>query len=656
MNRLTIKWITATLTRLLYLVVASVLLVALLTTLERGIPSALLGSLASSSQAADLHHSDGGTWQTYNTSNSELASNVVMSIAVEDGKKWFGTNSGVSVFDGENWTTFNTSNSELAHNRVTGIAIDQEGNKWFGTRGGVSVLDDGGTPHNKGDDTWTTYEASSWPGLTSNLISAIAIDKSGNTWVGSKVNDGSGYGVSKFNGASWTPYNTSTWDLTCDSINAIAVDTPGNVWVGTSTGGVSKFDGEDWIHYTKSNSGLKDNHVLSIAIEGADVKWFGGCSNGYIEWCFFFECEAAAVSRFDGGWATYSPPGIKVKASAVDWEGNKWFGTQWYGVSKFDGATWTTYDTSTVPELGSNHIAAIAVDNEGNIWFATYGGVSTYSFSTPPLTPTPTATPADTPTPTSTPTPTDTPTPTVTLTPTPTTMATPTHTPTPTDTHTPTVTATPTITPTPGPTSTPTATGSPTPTATITPTPTPSGTPTITPTYTATPTSTATPTITNTPTITPTPRPLTFKTFLPHTVKQSLPCGWDDPDDDEPGNDLWGNPDVPYGSGLFYQRTFWSLTQPEGQKGNDPDWFKWKVEYTGYHWLWTQDLDPSSLRIWLLVVRPTGDPADPFEYLAWGESYGPGELKVWLEQGQTYFVLVSNLTSPEVGCYSLRLE
>lgn len=146
------------------------------------------------------------------------------------------------------------------------------------------------------------------------------------------------------------------------------------------------------------------------------------------------------------------------------------------------------------------------------------------------------------------------------------------------------------------------------------------------------------------------------KIFLPYTIKQGLPCGWNDPDDDEPGNDLWTSPHVPYGSGLFYHRTFWSLTQPEGQKGNDPDWFKWKVEWTGIHWLWTQNLDPSSLRIKLFVCWATGEPANPLACEVAGEAYGPGQLKVELEQGQTYFVLVTNLTSPQVGCYSLRLE
>ena len=139
-------------------------------------------------------------------------------------------------------------------------------------------------------------------------------------------------------------------------------------------------------------------------------------------------------------------------------------------------------------------------------------------------------------------------------------------------------------------------------------------------------------------------------------MKHGLPCGWDDPDDNEPGNDLWKDSSVPHGSGLFVDRTFWSLTQPVGKKGNDPDWFQWKVNWTGTHWLWVQGLEPSNLGIWLLVSQATGDPPDLLTPIAWGEAYGSGELEVWLEEGQKYYVLVSNLTSSEVGCYNLWLQ
>jgi hypothetical protein len=666
MTRLIIRQITATLTRLLYLISASVLLVALLTTLERGVLSqpvlsavegskggrtTALGSVpASSSKAADYHYSAGATWTTYTIFNSELVNNYVHAIAAdEDGNVWFGTNNGVSKFDGTTWTTYDTSDG-LAYKRVNGIAIDAEGNKWFGTsNGGVSKFD--GT-------TWTTYNTSN-SGLVSNKISAVAVDQAGNKWFGTRLTDGYGHGVCKFYEGSWAHYSTSNGALASDSVNAIAADLMGNVWVGTTTGGVSKYNGVNWTTYRRG-SGLASDHVRAVAIEGADVKWFGGCTDGYNEWCDFLVCDSAAVSRFaDSSWtvyiAGYGLVGKDVNVIAIDWEGNKWFGTRLSGINKFDGASWTLYNTSNVPALQSNHITSIEVDSQGDIWFGTYGGgVTKYGFEAPPLTPTPTATPTSTRTRTSTPTST------------PTNTATPTHTPTPTDTPTPTLTytpgptATPTPTYTPGPTATPTATGTTTSTPTNTPTATPSGTPTTTPTVTdtptATPTATATPTITVTPTPTNTPEPLEFQVFLPLIMKRGLPCGWNDPDDEEPGNDFWRDPDVPYGSGLLSDRTFWSLTQPEGQKGNDPDWFQWQVGWTGTHWLWTQDLDPSSLRVELWVCQVTGDPSYPLDCEPGRESYGPGEFGFWLEQGQEYYVLVTNLTSPQVGCYSLYLE
>ena len=256
MNRKTIEQIGATLTRLLYLVGASVLLVALLATLERWQPPVLGNGLAVPSQA--VRFDDEATWTTYRETDG-LASDYVRAIAVDGNNIWFGTNNGVSVFDGSNWTTYGTADG-LVNKIVNAIAIDQEGNKWFGTYKGASKLDDGGTPHNKSDDTWTSY--STLPGLMINRISAVAVDKAGNIWFGTKVEaypDEDGYGVCKFSGGQCTVY------LEDKAINAIAVDSTGNVWVGTDWDGAYMFDGSNWTPYTTYNSGLASNHVKAIA-------------------------------------------------------------------------------------------------------------------------------------------------------------------------------------------------------------------------------------------------------------------------------------------------------------------------------------------------------------------------------------------------------
>ncbi len=133
MIRLTTKRVTCTLTRLLYLTIASVLLVALLTTLERGLPRALRSRLASSSQAANLHHTDEGTWTTYNTSNSRLVSDNVNAIAIDpEGNKWFGTDAGVSKFDGATWTTYTLENTSQRGDQVATVTEDTPvGSEWI---------------------------------------------------------------------------------------------------------------------------------------------------------------------------------------------------------------------------------------------------------------------------------------------------------------------------------------------------------------------------------------------------------------------------------------------------------------------------------------------------------------------------------------------
>jgi ligand-binding sensor domain-containing protein len=63
-----------------------------------------------------------------------------------------------------------------------------------------------------------------------------------------------------------------------------------------------------------------------------------------------------------------------VLAIAVDESGAVWFGTHG-GVCKFDGITWTTYDTLS-SGLAANEIWATAIDRAGAKWFGTRRGVS----------------------------------------------------------------------------------------------------------------------------------------------------------------------------------------------------------------------------------------------------------------------------------------
>jgi streptogramin lyase len=258
-------------------------------------------------------------WTTYNTTNTELASNGVSSIAIDaQGNKWFGTDNGVSKLDNSmHWTTYNTTNTDLAFNIVLSIAIDDQGNKWFGTfGGGVSKFD---------DNQWKTYKKATNNGLASNDVYSIVIDAQGNKWFGTSN------GVSKFDDTNWKTYNTNLNNvLGPNYVLSIAIDAQGNKWFG-STDGVSKFDGSNWTIYntTNTNNGLAKNYIKSIAIDAQGNKWVGTYDGG--------------VSKFDGNrWTIYNTTNTNnglasndVKSIAIDAQGNKWIGTSKGGVSKF---------------------------------------------------------------------------------------------------------------------------------------------------------------------------------------------------------------------------------------------------------------------------------------------------------------------------------
>ncbi len=366
MIRLTVKWITAILTRLLYFMVACVLLVALLTTLERGFPTALLSKLAPSSQAANLRQTEDGTWTTYTLENTSQRGEQVTIVTKDTpaGREFVFVD-----FAGEDEADAALASGFVMFGTDPTIYRYEGSGAYLGT---IRIVPSLQQAVSAGDPVYAVEV-----GLASNYINAIAIDEEGNKWfgTGNKL-FGTHGGVSKFDGANWTTYNTSTSGLAHNYVNAIAIDEEGNKWFGTQ-GGVSKFDGTNWTTYNISNSGLASNSVRCIAISNTDVKWFGGCIG--CEWSGPDDCDAAAVSRFDGGWTTYieRASGLcceQVKAIAIDQQGQKWFGTRG-GVSKFDGTNWTTYNTST-SGLASNLVNAIAVDNEGNKWFGTHRGVS----------------------------------------------------------------------------------------------------------------------------------------------------------------------------------------------------------------------------------------------------------------------------------------
>ncbi len=106
-----------------------------------------IGTSASSNENIGLSKFDGTYWHVYGSENSDLhETESIISIEIDgNGVKWIGSyTSGLAKFDGTNWTVYDTSNSGLPNDIVWAIAIDESGDKWIGTNGGLAVYTEGG--------------------------------------------------------------------------------------------------------------------------------------------------------------------------------------------------------------------------------------------------------------------------------------------------------------------------------------------------------------------------------------------------------------------------------------------------------------------------------------------------------------------------------
>ncbi len=303
--------------------------------------------------------------QTFTEDNSGLPDNTINKILFDsDGSVWLATEGGLSHVDAElqNFTNYKWADDQLPSSFVYDVALDSKGGVWVGSGGGVSYFD---------GKAWTTYTRENtdsdgeepWDGLPSNYLYTVAVDGQDTLWCGTSS------GLSHFDGQDWETFTSEDTGLISDWIQDLAFDADGDLWIATSWG-VSVFDGARWTNYKKEDS-LVDNDVTVIFIDEEGGVWLGTKQKG--------------VSYFDGqAWETFvtDDPLLdnNVVTVAIDQDDAAWFGTS-KGVNYFDGEEWLTY-TSDNSGLPSDSVVDILIDDQDNPWFATSWGLSYFDGKT----------------------------------------------------------------------------------------------------------------------------------------------------------------------------------------------------------------------------------------------------------------------------------
>ncbi len=285
-------------------------------------------------------------WEIYNTTNSPLAGNSVLTVTTIGNRAWIGTSAGLNYFNGSNWTTLTTQNSDLPNNQINDIARDENGALWIATESGLAKLY---------DHEWTIYNTSN-SALPVNIIRCITIDQNGNKWIGTW-----GGGLVKYDNISWTVYNTSNSQIPANGINSVTINSNNIIWTGTFSNGIGVLENENWTTYNTSNSALQSNEVKAIAFDKDDNIWIG---------------TANGIVRVTGNiWSNinYSITGFPFQSvNDVSCGKDIWFATD-NGVIQFDGTHWNSHRTSN-SSLPVNDVRSLTTDDNMNVWIATAGG------------------------------------------------------------------------------------------------------------------------------------------------------------------------------------------------------------------------------------------------------------------------------------------
>lgn len=151
------------------------------------------------------------------------------------------------------------------------IAVGPDNRKWIGSaEAGVLILDDSGMVSDPGSDPAVEWINTS-DGLSKNEITAIAVDRDGVAWIGTK--DGLFYYSYGTVGQIHRYYQ--------DIITALLVDGVNNVWVGTTIGAgyfsASTYEGG---HFTAAASPLPSDRITSLAWDPESGRVFIGTDRG----------------------------------------------------------------------------------------------------------------------------------------------------------------------------------------------------------------------------------------------------------------------------------------------------------------------------------------------------------------------------------------
>lgn len=320
---------------------------------------------------------------------------------------WCGTfNGNLLCFNGSNFTSIDLSNSPLKSNYINDILIDNENNKWIASSKNLvkKTKNQFNTVFDKPVSTltlsnngaiWLAFshgdtallridksESIIFDSLNSPInvnktgICRMVVDNNNNIWISSSKN-----GLYKYDGKSFTNYNTANSAIPSDQLGLLKIDKDNNLW-GGSAYGLFKFDGKTWSVWNRTNSNIPTNVVVGLDFDSENKLWFSCMDEFRITGGDF----GGGLTCFDGQtMKTYKTDNSGLLTNTifdvfVDIKGLVWLGTCGGGLMSFDRKDkWLSYNV-TNSGIANNIVQWIRQDKSGYLWMGHIdAGVSVFN-------------------------------------------------------------------------------------------------------------------------------------------------------------------------------------------------------------------------------------------------------------------------------------
>jgi signal transduction histidine kinase/ActR/RegA family two-component response regulator len=205
-------------------------------------------------------------------------------------------------------------------------------------------------------------------GLPSSTVAALALDRAGYLWIGTRDGlaryDGVGYRV-------WRHVPGDAASLPGNSVQAVYVDSRDRVWAAVEGAGLAVIDARRGAvrRIAQANRPiLRSDDIWSIAGTRDGALWFGSYGGGL----YRLDARDRFTRFLPAGGRADALPAADVPALAVDAAGTLWVGTT-------DGlARWTGAGFERVPRgaLPGEEIYSLSGDRDGTLWIGTSAGLA----------------------------------------------------------------------------------------------------------------------------------------------------------------------------------------------------------------------------------------------------------------------------------------